>query len=224
MLQAQRGTDARMVDDQRRDAADGELARDAAQVNPFLRHVEAVEMDHGWPRPGLRRTIQQRRQCRAFIGKRDEFDGLVAQRDALFEAPRHRRIQRELLRRLVTGHTLGGEKIGAGALILATGRPSMPGVLIPQREALHPLREVSPRRDPCRLRFGIVLRIRPVRERSQRTTRAVDLGHLAAQLRGHHHAEVPRIVRSEILEHCARPWTTVSRARRASPRRRCAHP
>src|SRR6476646_1339194 len=79
----------------------------------------------------------------------------------------------------------------------------MAGVLVAQREVLDPLREVAPRRDPRRLRFRIVLRVRPLPERPQRTTGAVDLGHFAAQLRGHHHAEVPRIMRREILEHRA---------------------
>src|SRR5258707_106719 len=77
----------------------------------------------------------------------------------------------------------------------------MAGGLVTRREVFDAPRQCGPGFDPRRVGLRVVLGIGPVGERLQRTARRVDLGQLAAQLRGHQHAETPRILRREIFEH-----------------------
>ena len=197
LAQAERLADARMVDDQERDAAPPVLLADRT-VDRLLGGVEAVEMHHAGRAAGDRRLDEEGGQRVLAVGHLDALDRLAPQLQAtpvkLDAAP----VGDQPARILVARHALGHQIIQAGAHVFAPRRQRMIFLRVDIGQPLDPLGELHPALEPGRLRGRVVL---PGGDLAQRPAGVVDLGNHAAARQRAHDGEAPGIVVGEIFEH-----------------------
>ena len=197
-MKTQRLAGSRLIDDERRDAAPREPARQADAVFHLLRRVEAVEL-HQHRRAALDAfgADVERRQMGFAIGNLDALAVFVRQPHAALEERPQALVEIEASRRAMRLQTLGRQIVGRCAPVFVAGRnqPAVRFVLFGKRTELvghvRPGLAEGGRSGGVGLLGGLL----------QRRAHLLDLANPRAHLDREIDREVPDIVGREILEH-----------------------
>ena len=197
-LQAQRLARSGLVDDERRDAALREPARQADAVFHLLRRIEAIELDED-----RRAALDafgadiERGQMRFAVGNFDALAVLVRETHAAIEEGPQALVEIEAPRRVVRLQALGRQIVGRRAPVLVAGRnqPAASFVLFGKRAELvahfRPGLAEGGRSGGVGLLGGLL----------QRRAHLLDLADLGAHLDREIDREVPDVVGREVPEH-----------------------
>ena len=197
-VQAQRFAGARLVDDQRGDAALRQPARQADAVLEFLARIEAVDLHQQRRRAGHAFGAHiQARDMGVAIRDLDPFAVLAGQLDAAREHGQEAPVQLQAPGRVMRLQALGDHQVDGGAAILVAGRDQATARLVFFGQAAQLVGHAGPGLTKRRSAGGIGL----LRRVLQRCAHFLDLANARTHLDGQVDRQIPWIVRGEVFEH-----------------------